>query len=192
MYKISVTDGIVLKKSFRGEANVAVSILTRELGLLRAVVRSARREKSKLRYGIEPLTQGRFSFVRGQREWRLVGMEGVSRLFPTLSFPHTSAAGRIVKLLLRLIQGQEPTPLLYKTLQEGLISISCVQEKDLQNTECVLVLRILAHLGYVAHVPELAPFMENDFFSEELAAAAVHSRSLLIRTINQSLKASEL
>ena len=72
MAKLIVTEGIVLGKRGAGEANTVVIILTETLGLLRAAARSARRERSKLRYGLEPFTIARFSFVRGKNEWKLI------------------------------------------------------------------------------------------------------------------------
>ena len=50
MYRKFGTEGLVLQKRGVGEANVSVVLLTRELGLVRATARSARREASKLPY----------------------------------------------------------------------------------------------------------------------------------------------
>ena len=69
---------------------------------------------------------------------------------------------------------------------------AAANEKDAQAVECVLVLRVLAHLGYLPHTEELAPFIADTFFSVELAAEAAKSRTLLIRTINESLQQSGL
>ena len=193
MYKIFITDGIVLGKRGVGEANTLVVFLTSELGLIRAVARSARVERSKLRYGLEPLTSGRFSFVQGKHEWRLVGAERVSRKFLDAPVGRARALGRIARLLLRLVQGEEPLPELYKTVAEGFAYLPRAQsEPDAEAIECVLVLRILAHLGYLPHTPEVAPFLERDFFSLELSAEVTQSRALLIRAINESLGATGL
>src|SRR5579859_3735252 len=112
MYDIFATDGIVLGKRGVGEANTLVSVLTREFGLVRPTARSTRVERSKLRYGLEPLTRARFSLVKGKREWKLVGVEHINRDFmtPALSHRARAALGRVSKLLLRLITGEEPTP----------------------------------------------------------------------------------
>ncbi len=192
MHDIIVTQGLVLKKRAVGEANILVSILTEQLGLVRAIVRSARGEKSKLRYGAEVGTRGRFSLVRGRHEWRLVGVECTVRHLTTLSTTKRSAIGRVSFLLLRLIQGQEAVPELYKTVEGGLASLYEVDNLNLPSIECLLVLRILARLGYIPHIPELTPFISSDIFSPELVEMISQSRPLLVRTINESLKASEL
>jgi recombinational DNA repair protein (RecF pathway) len=184
---------MVLAKRGVGEANVQIFVLTQELGLIRASARSSRIEVSKLRYGLEPLTLARFSFVQGKREWRLVGVEDPSHAAMGESIPKHQAAGRIAKLLLRLVQGEERLPFLYSTVTEGLIFLAnAANDLDAQAIECVLVLRILSQLGYLPHTPELAPFVADPFFSLELAEAAARSRATLVRAINESLQSTGL
>lgn len=193
MHRIHVTEGIVLTKRAAGEANTLVALLTKDLGLLRASARSARLYKSKLRYGLEPLTRGRFSLVRGKYEWKLTGTEHLSRQYLSESAPRRLAAGRVARLLLRLVTGEEPVPELYLTVSEGLEYLSRAQsEADAESIEAVLVLRLLAHLGYLPRTPELSKFIEADFFSLELTAEAARSRAAIIRAINESLGATGL
>jgi DNA repair protein RecO len=184
MYHVHVTEGIVLKKRGVGEANTLVYVLTHELGLVRGVARSTRVSQSKLRYGLEPLTKARYSFVKGKHEWRLVQVEKIERLVPT------PAVGRVTNLLLRLIHGQEPMRELYADVCEGFTALLAASPVS-ESVEAVLVLRMLSHLGYLPRVEALAPFVEQEF-SIELAAKAMESRSLLIKTINASLQASGL
>src|SRR3569623_1589832 len=107
MHRILVTQGIVLSKRTLGEANTHVSILTLEAGLLRAKATSTRAERSTLRNGLEPFPYARYSFVQGRYEWKLTGVENISRdLLPAL-LPARGASGRILLLLLRLIHGPE-------------------------------------------------------------------------------------
>jgi DNA repair protein RecO len=193
MHRIYVTEAIVLSKRSSGEATATLALLTRELGLVRASARSARVEKSKLRYGLQALTRGRFSLVRGKHEWRLVGVEKVSREYLSPHFPRRVAFGRISKLLLRLVAGEEPTPALYTSVAEGFSYLAnASSDADAEAIECVLVLRMLAHLGYLPQRQELLPFVADSLFSLELTAQAAQSRSLLIRTINESLGATGL
>lgn len=187
MHRLYVTEGIVLGKRGLGEANTLVSILTRELGLVRAKAQSARRERSKLRYGLEPLTKATFSFVRGKYEWKLTGATVVSRELIAQAPADRQAIGRVAKLLLRLVSGEEGNEALYKTAAEGLSALARGAP-----VETILVLRLLAELGYLPRTPELAPFLDADLFSAELAAEAAASRALLIRSINDSLRATGL
>jgi recombinational DNA repair protein (RecF pathway) len=179
MYEKTITQGLVLHKRGVGEANTLAFILTPDLGLVRARAQSARREASKLRYGIEPLTLGRYTFVRGAHEWRLTGVDDLERI------PTSPMAGRIIRLLLRLVQGQEPNERLYSDVVAGLVLPSSAE------AEAVLVLRILSHLGYLPHTEALAPYIDADI-SPELSVRAMQDRALLIRTINESLRATGL
>jgi DNA repair protein RecO (recombination protein O) len=192
MYKVTVTEGVVLTKRTIGEAHALVSLLTHELGLVRARATSARAEVSKLRYGLEPLTHARFALVRGKHEWKLTGVEQVSQEFVRGSRDSRTRVGKIAKLLLRLIQGEERVPALYKTVAEGLRALSvAATAEDADAVETVLVLRILSHLGYLPHTKALSQFIEGEY-SVEMSAQALKSRSLLVRAINESLIATGL
>lgn len=194
MHVIHNTKGIVLHKRAVGEASSAVFLLTEDHGLIKASAKSSRKEVSKLRYGLEPLTAGTYSLVRGKYEWKITGTHSPQSLIThKTSLERRKALGRISKLLMRLIAGEEPTPALFGSVSEGLIFL--VEAKDKQDAEAievVLVLRILAHLGYLPKTSELEPFVANELFSLELAAAAAASRTLLIRAINTSLEATGL
>jgi len=188
MHRIAVTSGIVLGKRPLGEAHTLVSILTEEMGLVRAKATSTRAEASKLRYGIEPMTLARFSFVQGKYEWKLTGVEGISKELLSARIDARVAAGRIAKLLSRLIHGEEEGRALFGTVREGLRALAQTQTPEAAaSIECVLVLRMLSHLGYLPQTAALAPFIEGDFASSELAVSAAASRAFLIRTINESL-----
>lgn len=201
MHEKYITEGIVLGKKGVGEANTLVFILTKELGLVRAKATSSRREASKLRYGLEVLSCGRYTFVRGRAEWRLTGVDEVSREFLASTPAQRKRLGQVSRLLMRLVLGAEHTPELYKTVYGGFealahlggnADLSRQSEAAADSVECVLVLRILAHLGYLPQLPALAPFVESDKFSPELALQAAASRKLLIKLINDSLQATGL
>ena len=188
MYQKIATEGIVLRKRAVGEANLRVYILTHEAGLVVASARSARVAQSKLRYGLEPLTRARFCFVRGAHEWRVTEAADATKLFARVEPARRVAAGRVVQLLLRLVYGQEVSPELYATVRQG---FDALHTQDTASVEVVLVLRILAHLGYLPQTDALAPYVEGEF-DIELSAQALKDRSLLVRTINESLKATGL
>lgn len=215
MHDVVATRGIVLSKRTVGEANTLVSMLTEDLGVIRGSARSGRLERSKLRYGLEPLTFGTFSLVRGKYEWKITGTQEITSLFvkpPQDSVPTpllagldsdrtvgTSAsarlvverrkvAGRISRLLLRLIQGEEPIKDLFDVVSRGLTYIAQTSDlEELAPVEWVLVLRILAQLGYVEEGKGFNVFLENDEFSPEIIEQAKNARVALIRAINTSL-----
>jgi DNA repair protein RecO len=193
MHHVHIVQGLVLGKRSAGENNTLVLLLTREHGLVRAHARSARLERSKLRYGLEPLTLARYCMVQGRFEWKLTGVEQVQRPLLIAALGSRRRAGKISRLLLRLIQGQEPTPGLFESVTEGLASLAKVMSEDEADAlECVLVLRVLSHLGYLPARPELEPFLAHSPYSAELSQVARESRVALIRAINESLGATGL
>ena len=160
MYHKFGTEGLVLQKRGVGEANISVVLLTRELGLARATARSARTERSKLRYGLEPMTLGTFSLVRGKHEWRLTGVEHADRTLLACAGNRRLSLGRIVRLLMRLIQGEEVNKLLFTDVTIGFSSLAQAEsEQDAASIECIVVLRILSRLGYLSQTPEIMHFL---------------------------------
>ena len=193
MYHKCGTEGLVLQKRGVGEANISVVLLTRELGLARATARSARTERSKLRYGLEPMTLGTFSLVHGKHEWRLTGVERIDRTLLVCAGSRRLSLGRIVRLLMRLIQGEEVNKLLFTDVTIGFSSLAQAEsEQDAASIECIVVLRILSRLGYLSQTPDITHFLEGDFSPLQLAAQAAFSRTQLVRLINDSLSASGL
>lgn len=192
MHRVFVSEGIVLQKRGVAEESVLVQILTPELGLVRASARAARRENSKLRYGLETLTRAKFSFIRGKHEWKVTGAQDISHRLRSEDALKKQAIGRVAKLILRLVHGEEPHTQLYETVEEGLGALARATPTGGTDIEAVLVLRILSYLGYLPDTKELKPFIERDFFSIELAEEAANSRKLLIKAINESLGATGL
>ena len=190
MHKIQVTRGVVLGKRGAGESNTQIALLTEELGLVRASARSARKEVSKLRYGLEPLTLARYSLVRGKHDWKLTGVEHIEHM--RAGGAGAAGQGKVARLLLRLVRGEEQSPELFALTVGGFLALAKAPHEDLQALECVLVLRILASLGYVPHSTELAPFLLEDSYSPEILSQARLARTVLVRIINASLSVTGL
>ena len=190
MHQVFVTEGLVLGKRGAGESNTLIAVFTREHGLVHVVARSARKEVSKLRYGLEPLTLARFSLVRGRHEWKLTGVEQVSRELAAESAENRRRAGKVLGLLRRLVHGEEREGELYRSLVDGLRELAGASPELADAIECVLVLRILSHLGYLPERPELAPYLSSDPYTRVGEAAL--ARPMLVRVINESLRATGL
>ncbi len=57
------TEGIVLKSSIYGEADLIVTYITRDCGLLKVFAKSPRKVKSRFGSSLEPLTYSKISFI---------------------------------------------------------------------------------------------------------------------------------
>ncbi len=161
-YEIYTTRGIVLSERPVKEADRIYSILTRDFGLVRARALGVRKESSKLRGNLEPVSLSSVSLVRGREYWRATSAEFLK------SIPFSPFIARPLALLEKLVQGESANPELFDAVEAALAS-----DFD-EESEIRLVASILFHLGYLK---------ESDL---SLGTAP------LIKVINEGLKASHL
>ena len=138
-YHIYNTKGLVLSERPRREADRVYTILTRDLGLVRATALSVRNESSKLRGALEPVTLSLVSLVRGKEYWRTTSAESLRKISPSPTIM------RPLALLEKLVQGEAPHPELFDAIVEKLDAHEHVTEQF----EIKLVSQILFHLGYL-------------------------------------------
>src|SRR3989344_531684 len=115
-YHIYTTRGVVLSSRSLREADRVYSILTRDLGLIRATALGVRKEESKLRGHIEPLSLSTISLVRGKEYWRLTSADSIKNIpvSPNFSKPFS--------LIETLVQGEDPNQELFDAVEEEIIS----------------------------------------------------------------------
>ena len=138
-YHIYTTRGIVLSERPWREADRIYSILTRDLGLIRATAIGVRKEVSKLRGSLEPIALARVSLVRGKEFWRVTSTEAIK------SIPATPTIIRPLALVEKLVQGESAHPELFDAVEKELLSAKPEDEMF----EIRFVSRILYHLGYL-------------------------------------------
>jgi len=138
--------------------------MTRNLGLVRATAIGVRKESSKLRGNLEPLSLSTISFVKGKDYWRLTSAEFIQNI------PSIPMIARPLALIEKLVQGEAPNPELFDAVEKSILSPELYDEMFETN----LVSKILFHLGYLK---------ESDM--------ALGKKSL-IKAINAGLRASHL
>jgi recombinational DNA repair protein (RecF pathway) len=136
-YHIYTTDALVLSHRPLKEADRVYSILTRDFGLIRATALGVRKETSKLRGSLEPLSFSLVSVVRGKEFWRIT-----SAMFQSQAPQEFSAP---LYLLERLMLGEGAHTELFGDIEEE------VRQHDPEDemSETRLVSKILFHLGYL-------------------------------------------
>jgi len=166
-YQTYTTDALVVGSIEHLTADRVIVLFTREAGLVHARAVSVRREKSKLRYGLQDFSLVRVSLVRGKAGWRLIGAERSNNLyFAAHDRVVRGSLLRILKLVRRLVRGEETHTTLYDMLVDGLTQLSLCKEEEIARSERLLTLRILFALGYVA---------PKDVYEHALAASSLHS-----------------
>ncbi|HJL55749.1 MAG TPA: DNA repair protein RecO, partial [Candidatus Paceibacterota bacterium] len=147
MHTLYSTECIVLGGVDSGEANKYISLFTKDIGLVKAVAKSVREEKSKLRYCLQDFSITLATLVRGKEVWRITGAEERYNLHNELKGDNEKlfTITQILNLLQRLVHGEEKNDYLFDTLSNGLefIKREKINKDALKNFEHLIVLRIL-------------------------------------------------
>lgn len=163
-YSIHNTEGLMISFRPLREADRVYSILTRDLGLIRATAIGVRKDASKLRGSLEPLALSAISLVRGKEYWRITAAEAITKINsePDILRP--------LALLERLVQGESAHLELFDAVKDSILNRT--QGDDM--FEVRFVATMLFHLGYLN--------------KEDLNLP----KSELVKAINHGLDASHL
>ncbi len=138
-YHIYTTKGIVLSERAWRESDRIYSILTRDLGLIRATAIGVRKEVSKLRGLLEPFVLSSVSLIRGKEYWRITSAEYLKNISSSISIARPFA------LIEQLIQGEVSHPELFDAIEQAVLN----SEPDAELFEIHIVSHALFHLGYL-------------------------------------------
>mgnify|MGYP000141458347 CR=1 FL=1 len=190
------TECIVLGSYDSGEANRYISLFTKEMGLVRAVARSVREERSKLRYSLQNFSFTNATLVRGREVWRITGAEEIYSLHHDLKHDNDKLfiITQILNLLERLVHGEERNDYLFDTLSDGLefIKENEVSKEALKSFEHLVVLRTLYSLGYIANKESFGELLQLTVVDNDLLTKTQEQREGIIPAINNALKEAHL
>ena len=191
------TDAIILGSSHFGETGKFYSIFTRELGMINATAQGIRKMSSKLRYVLSDFSYVRVDLVRGKELWRITSASKTNEL-EKISKTETGlkTIANISKLLKRLLQGEEQNEALFKDVLDGFYILENklngqYVKEEIQNTEMILVLRILFHLGYLGDDGKMSEFVSSPF-AEELLPYVATNRVAILSEINKALHETQM
>ena len=192
-YHIYTTNGIILKRTPFGEANVLLHILTEDLGLIMASARAARLSVSKLRPALQEYALVSLSCIKGKNGWKVTNVvEKGSFYFEYGEFTHKVVA-QIGTLLLKMISGESPHPEIFQIVRTGLEFLRELSQEKIPNFEILIVLRILKELGYVSGSELSRTDLDNSVeWNDELLEKVGQSKKTLVDLINKGLKESHL
>jgi DNA repair protein RecO len=193
------TRGIVIETLNVREANKAYWIFTRELGMVFALAQGVRLAASKLRFSLQSLSIIEVSLVRGRSGWRVVNAKEISNTYWQAKNVSQGVAmiSRVLKLVRRLVAGEEKNEILFDRLSEGLTFLAnetngrTLTTKQVMNLEFVLLLQVLYTLGYFAPPTDLL-WCINDSLSIEMVENMSAFSRLAISHINSSIKETQL
>jgi len=195
-HHIYSTPCLILTSTPVGEGNRFLSLFSRDLGLVRAIGKSLREERSKLRYHLCDCSFSEVSLVRGRDVWRIIGAHSSLNIYTELddSREKQLLIVRTCSLLARLLQGEEPDPILFDMVERGIdfLAKTALDTELVRDFEYMFVIRILAQLGYVGVQKELSALLEPTPFSKEALISAGTHRDRALHVINHALEVSGL
>lgn len=177
------TESIVLHRAPLGEASALVYLLTSEFGLIKARAQGIRKPGAKLSPALQTLTELDAMLVRGKEYWRLSGALLVQNHFPNLSPLERKRAGRVTRLLLRLVHGETKDAELFYDFRSFLINLARARGEEAEAAECLAALQILRTLGlHAGEIPE----------GDEALSRILQNRKEYIQRVNRGILASGL
>ena len=192
-YHIYTTNGIILKRTPFGEANVLLHILTQDLGLIMVSARAARLSSSKLRPALQEYAHISLSCIKGKNGWKVTNVVEKGSFFFQYPPQSRKVIAQIDSLLLKMITGESPHPEIFQIVRTSFEFLRGIPEENIANFEVLAVIRILYRLGYVSLGSDNEIFLKNDTeWNNELLEKVSKSKVILVSQINKGLKESHL
>jgi DNA repair protein RecO len=171
----TTTRGIVTGRMQAGEGSARVLLYTEELGLVSAIAKSAREERSKLRPHLTIGTYGDYALVKGELGWRIVGATGTRNIHFILNdTAKQESCARVIGVVRSLVHGDGTNRELFEALWDFITTLPRIAIEDITPTEHRAVLGILAALGYVAQSdmnhPDLVSIINKGLMASGLAS----------------------
>jgi len=182
------TRGIVLSRMPSGEANAFITLITPELGLVRARAQGVRRSGAKLAAALATFAESELVLVRGKEDWRIAGAVLEESWFTLMERAARPVAARVSGLLLRLVAGEAHEPELFPLIAGFFSALSTLPEDAHEAAETLAVLRMLSALGFDAGE---IPGALSAFTPVALAEVGA-TRANYVARINRGIAASGL
>lgn len=187
------TQGFILSSRNVGEANKMITIFTRELGLVRAMVQGVRLNKSKLKYILQDFSYANIDFVKGKEVWRVTSAKSINT-FPLARANKDSLLliARISSLIDRFCGAESVNQKIFDELIQSVYILDDEIENDTREAlELHLVLRIMNELGYIGDSSLLMKYLGSSF-DKEKTKDLLKERQSIIAHINKALMESQL
>ncbi len=161
------TTAIILRSRKWGDADRIITMYAKNLGKIRGVARGARRQKSRFGAAIEPFSICRLNLFEkaGDSLFRIshVDLMRSSHVLREDLDLMTSAA-RMVNIVTAITPDGDPDPLLFETLEQGLLSLH--ESKDPSFTALLFQIRLLGVTGFRPQTDHCAACGKTHFVGE--------------------------
>jgi hypothetical protein len=214
------TPAIVLARTPLAEASASITLLTPEVGLIRARAQGVRKPGAKMASALQTLVESDVLLLRGKDGWRLAGALHTNDWFAGLKGrPARLRAGRIASLLQRLVHidiatfapgdALDTSTALYTIFMQflqGLTDLTALSKTELEITDLATMnaaqeesfadaAEILAALRILHVLGVDAGTIPGDLaggFSEDLLQEISDDRAAYLSRVNRGIAASGL
>ncbi len=194
-YHIYTTKGIILNEKPMKEADKAVTIFTRDLGSIRAIATGARKGSSKRSSALTELSFGKFSLVRGKKDWRLTSATLETSIYSEFKENKKLliSFAQILSLIDKLVQGEEKNKKLFDIFEDSLkfALTNKLSGEEIKSFESLTVAKILTELGYLGK-DDIAKEYLNEKISKELIDKEKLDHRKIVIAINRGIRESGL
>ena len=161
------TQGIVLEKEDRGEADRVFTVFTKDFGKLRLRAVSERKITSKLRGGLELFYLAEIEFVQGKTQKTVTDAWAIDQhILLRRDVNRLRVMHRLAEIVDDLVKGQEEDQRLWSLLSEtvAFLNRSGMKTREVRFVSYYFLWNLFATLGYR---PSLGPIAERN---EKVAA----------------------
>lgn len=189
-YKTYITEALVCASKVQNTSDKSFLLFTREVGMLYALAKSVREERSKQRFALQECSHARITLIRGKQSWRITGAEALTNYYATAETREARALTRdVIRLLRRLVHGEEPQAALF----DEVIDTLRVKTSGKESSRTLLFsLRALHVLGYIAPDESLVALLDHSLpYEERLQILETNEKDIKTR-VSHALTESHL
>ena len=161
-YQTYTTEAIVCGSFAHNTADKSFLLFTKNAGMLYASARSVREERSRQRYALQDFSLITVSLIKGKTGWRIGSVDTLGNLFDAaLTRQARGSVVRILKLLRRFLQGEDPHPMLYDEMVTALRYVADAHIPERSAAEEIIEARVLYELGYMSETTPLQALLTD-------------------------------
>ena len=144
------TEGIVLKTQKYGEADLIVTFLTPDRGIISAFAKSPRKTKSRFGSSLEPLTHSNISLWGKEQSLAKLTQSDIINSFQQIRDHYNDfvSISKLIEILLALTPAESPNQKLFSFFLNILQFIKSSDQESKEALHLISRIRLLAIIGY--------------------------------------------
>lgn len=190
MYAKITTDACILSMRSSGEGDRVVDVYTRELGMIRGVVKSVRKHTAKHKATFLPYGISRIDIIRGRDVWRLTSGIVISSYQEFQTRESRVAWARVAELVKRLCPSDGAHGELFDYLVQMRSHLLEAIQEEVPSLEVATVMGVLVYLGY--YDSEFFTSIKDINSKESILGYIGSDRIHFIQSINNALRVTGL